>query len=165
MAATARAQLVLVLGLMAAATAVRAEPIAIVVAADWTEAVEVSLPELRAVYLGRQSQLFTQNVKPIDLASGSPARAGFSRSVLGRSESALERYWIEQALMGGGLPPRQLGEDRAVLEAVRSQRGAIGYVAWSSIGDGVDGVRVLGIVSRGTALAPADAGYAIHLDE
>jgi hypothetical protein len=67
--------------------------------------------------------------------------------------------------MGGALPPRQLRDERSVLDEVRIRHGAIGYVSASSIGSQLEGLRVLGIFSGGAVRAPAEAGYPIHVEE
>jgi hypothetical protein len=145
------------LGLLAPAA--RSEPLAIIVSSEWRGAHAIELSDLRSVYLGRRSRLFGERVRRIDLPPGSPARAGFCASVLGRDEADLERYWIEQALSGGALPPRQLPGSRDVIATVRARRGVIGYVRASDLADASDGVRAIAIVVDGNATKTGDPDY------
>jgi hypothetical protein len=140
----------------------RAEPLAIVVSSDWdTPAVDLS--QLRAVYLGRRTELFGRRVKRIDLPSGSPSRAGFSRSVLGRREAALERYWIEQALAGGPLPPRQVSSVDDAIAAVQGHVGVIAYVPVSELAlRHPEGIRAIPVIVDGVPRRPEDAAYPLH---
>ncbi len=148
---------------LAAASAVRAEPIAIITSASGqgTGAGEIRRVTLRRVYLGRITRLGGTRLDPLHLGSGTEARSAFSAAVLGRSEQELEEYWIEQALRGGRIPPRELASPAQVIEYVARRPGAIGYVPLSSLGS-VRGVRVLRIRSGGRSLAPGDPGYPLR---
>ena len=79
-------------------------------------------------------------VQPVDLAPNSSTRAAFSRDVLKKSISAVKGYWQSQIFSGRGVPPAELASDDAVLDYVRRNPGAIGYV---SAGAALDGVRVV----------------------
>ncbi|MGH0032472.1 MAG: hypothetical protein ACQGVC_21990 [Myxococcota bacterium] len=142
------------------ALAAGAEPLAIVVSSRWQGADAIELRDLREVYLGRRTRLFGASVRRIDLAPGSAARAGFSRSVLGRSEQDLERYWIEQALSGGALPPREVATPPDAVAAAEARVGTIAYLPASSLARlDADGVRILPILVDGVATRPGAPGY------
>jgi hypothetical protein len=156
------------LSLVAAAPSApgRAEPLAIIVSSAWEDAHAIDLRDLRALYLGRRSSLFGERVHRIDLPPGSAARVGFSETVLGRTEADLERYWIEQALAGGALPPRQLQAPRDVVAAVRARPGTIGYLPVSELsGHPRDGVRVIAIAVDGVARHAGDPEYPARTSE
>lgn len=145
--------------------ALAAEPLVIVVSSDWERAVAIELADLRAVYLGRRTQLFGVRVRRIDLPPGSHSRAGFSQSVLGRPEEELERYWVEQALTGGALPPRQVAAPEDVIAEVKSRIGVIGYLPASDLaGQSKAGIRAVPILVEGVAKRAADVGYPAHTD-
>jgi len=134
----------------------------VVAHADWDGFASVSLPVLRQLYLGRRTRADGRRVRCLDLPAGSPAREGFTRSVLGWSERELDRYWLRQALSGGPPPPRELATPAALLEHVARQPGALGYVAWTALGDAPPaGVRVLAVEVDGRALRPGERGYPI----
>lgn len=170
-AARATALVVLAFGLVAAMPLGRArsdEPVVVIASAEWTEASEVSLAELRRIYLGRTTSLRGRRAKPFHLRSGTPARAAFSIAVLGEREEAFEDYWIEQALRGGPLPPREVPNARALVREVARSPGAIGYLPRSDLfaegsGEIPAGIRVLRVRSAGAALAPDDPRYPIRV--
>lgn len=145
--------------------AVRPGPVAVIVAADWDGLEAIDLAELRALYLGRRTRWEGRRVHPFGLPPGHPARAAFSRDVLGRSEEALDRFWIEQALLGGALPPREAATPAEMVRAVRTTPGAIGYLPLAGLAaSGSDGVRVLGIRASDALHRPGDAGYPITIE-
>lgn len=149
--------------LEARADAARWEPIVLIVAAAWSGPDAIDLPTLRRVYLDRQTSVAGERVRALHRTSGSPIRAGFSRSALGHSEAHLERYWIEQALLGEGLPPREVASANAVLRHVRAQPGTIGYLARSELAElDPEGVRVLGLRTDDGVLRPGDPGYPLR---
>jgi hypothetical protein len=141
----------------------RWEPIVLIVAAAWSGADAIDLPSLRRIYLDRQTNVGGERVRALHRTSGSPIRAGFSRSALGHSEAHLERYWIEQALLGGGLPPREVASADSLLRHVRAQPGTIGYLARSELA-GLDlaGVRVLGLQTEDGVLRAGDPEYPLR---
>ena len=79
-------------------------------------------------------------IKPVDLEPGSAVRKKFSKDVLGRSVSAVRRYWNQQVFSGRGVPPPELDSEQEVVGYVRKNRGAIGYV---SEGADLDGVKIV----------------------
>ncbi len=68
-------------------------------------------------------------IQAVDQTQSSSTRAAFSRDVLGKSVSAVKGYWQSQIFSGRGVPPAELPSDDAVLDFVRRNPGAIGYVA------------------------------------
>lgn len=78
--------------------------------------------------------------KPVDLPKANPVRGAFSREVLGRTMAALDQFWTQSIFSGRGVPPPERKSDREVLEFVRDNAGAVGYV---SSGAGLDGVKRL----------------------
>jgi ABC-type phosphate transport system substrate-binding protein len=73
------------------------------------------------------------SIKPVDLEPDSAVRKKFSKDVLGRSVSAVRRYWNQQVFSGRGVPPPELDSEEDVVTYVTKNRGAIGYVS-----EGVD---------------------------
>lgn len=63
----------------------------------------------------------------------SPLREVFFRSLNGMTLSQLNAYWARLRFSGEILPPVALGDSRAVVDAVRRNRSAIGYVDASAI--------------------------------
>ena len=84
-----------------------------------------------------------QRVVPVDLAKANPARAAFSKQVLGRSVSGVASYWQGQIFAGGAQPPVEKPSDADIIAFVKANPNAIGYVsAGAALGDGVKPVDV-----------------------
>jgi ABC-type phosphate transport system substrate-binding protein len=68
-------------------------------------------------------------VAPVDQRTQAPARAAFSQKVHGRSVQMIAEFWRQQIFSGRNVPPVEKASDVEVLEYVRSNPGAIGYVS------------------------------------
>jgi hypothetical protein len=138
----------------------------IVVSERWQDLEAVELPVLGQLWLGRRTRLAGRRVDRFDLAAGSPVRRGFTQSVLRRSERELERHWIQQALSGGPLPPREVASAEEVVRHVAGRRGAIGYLDWDEYRAlRPRGVRVLPVRVGGEAVFPTGAAYPVRWSE
>ena len=71
-------------------------------------------------------------VLPVDLDNRSRTRADFTREVHGRSVDAILAYWNQKMFSGADVPPPQKSSDRDVIEFVRTNPGAVGYVSASA---------------------------------
>lgn len=139
------------------------EPIAIIVRADWKQADAIALTDLQKLYLGKRISVFGQRVECLHLGPGSPVREGFVRSVLARSDTSLELYWLQQALTGGHIPPREFSSVQEVLERVRTRPYQLGYVPLTEVATPhVQGVRILRVLQRGVSFEPAQLEYPIR---
>ncbi len=82
-------------------------------------------------------------IEPIDQTLESPVRAAFSRAVLRKTVGQLQDHWLRETFSGREIPPPVRGSDAAVLEYVRANAGAIGYVsAGTSLPSGVKALTV-----------------------
>jgi ABC-type phosphate transport system substrate-binding protein len=70
-----------------------------------------------------------KKIKPVDLQKNSDVRKSFSSSVLGKSVSAMRAFWQRQIFSGKGVPPPEKKNDASVIEYVKNNPGAIGYVS------------------------------------
>lgn len=68
-------------------------------------------------------------VKPVDQAASSAVRESFSKAILNREVRAIKAYWQKLLFSGRAAPPPELNSDREILEYVRNNTGAIGYVS------------------------------------
>jgi ABC-type phosphate transport system substrate-binding protein len=117
----------------------------IVYAANSTGA--LTTDELSQLFLKRMTQWRTGGaVVPVDLSVGSPVREAFSKKVHGRSAAAVETFWTKQIFSGAGVPPLTLSSEREVVNYVRQNAGAIGYV--SANVDLGEGLKTVDIASR-----------------
>ena len=82
-------------------------------------------------------------VEPIDQAFESQVRVAFCRAVLRKTVGQLQDHWLRETFSGREVPPPVRGSDAAVLEFVRANPGAIGYVsAGTSLPSGVKALTV-----------------------
>jgi ABC-type phosphate transport system substrate-binding protein len=71
-------------------------------------------------------------------------RANFSKSIHGKPVSSIKAYWQQRIFTGRGVPPVEKDNDREVLNYVKANPGAIGYVSNAAK---VSGVKVVNIVN------------------
>lgn len=91
--------------------------------------VSLSRAQLSALFMRRTRRWPDgTDVRPVEPPARSRTREEFSRAIHGKSLAYVTRYWHRVIFAGRGVPPDDLESDAAVLEFVKSQRGAIGYV-------------------------------------
>lgn len=101
----------------------------------------ISKGDLAKIFM-KKSSSFPNGTKaePVDQNEDSPVRAAFSEDVLGKKVSAIKSFWQKQIFSGRGTPPDILDTDGDVIEFVKRNPGAVGYI---SAGASADGVKVL----------------------
>lgn len=100
--------------------------IAVIVHSDNSAVEELSMLELRRIYLGRATS-FSDGTR-IRLLQTPGADTTFFRTVLGRSVRQVREHWIGELLSGApGTPPTDVSIDEAV-ERVAADRRAICFV-------------------------------------
>lgn len=92
-------------------------------------ALTLDKPALRDIFLKRiVIDKAGKALVPLNLPPEHPARAAFSKVLLGKAPDALQRYWNERYFQGVS-PPYVLGSQEAMLRFVAETPGALGYVA------------------------------------
>jgi ABC-type phosphate transport system substrate-binding protein len=76
-------------------------------------------------------------VMPVDLNSNSQTREDFSKYIHGKSTGVIRSYWQQSAFSGTASAPPEKASDAEVIEFVKKNKGAIGYVSVVSNTDGV----------------------------
>lgn len=83
---------------------------------------------------------------PVDLPLNNPTRAGFTSRVHGRSVFAVRAFWQQQIFAARDVPPAEKINERDVMEFVRQNPGAVGYVpADMPLVPGVKAIQVRGV--------------------
>jgi len=82
------------------------------------------------------------DIKVVDLPAVSPIRDAFSRAIHGRPGAAVASFWGQQLFSGRATPPPQRPNDRAVLQFIRGDASAIGYVSPGSVTPDVKILRI-----------------------
>lgn len=81
-------------------------------------------------------------VTPVDLVANSSVREAFSSNVHNKAVSAIRNYWQQAAFSGAATAPPEKSNDNEVIEYVKRNPGAIGYI---SSGASADGVKTISI--------------------
>jgi ABC-type phosphate transport system substrate-binding protein len=67
-------------------------------------------------------------VTPVDQSEKSAARAAFTKDLLGKEVIWVKSYWQKMIFSGRATPPAELSSDSQVLDFIRANADAIGYV-------------------------------------
>lgn len=74
---------------------------------------------------------------PVDQAEGNAARDEFYSKVANKNSAQLTAYWAKIIFTGDGRPPKLLGGNIAVKNAVADSPNAIGYIDKSAVDSSV----------------------------
>jgi hypothetical protein len=130
----------LALCLSAAALPARADVFVIVPTASSVKA--MSQKELVDLYMGR-SRAFPDGTfaLPFDLPRDDPGRAAFYRALTGMDLAQINSYWSRLMFSGQTLPPQPLPTEAAMVDLVKRNPSAVGYVLQEPAAD--KGLRVV----------------------
>jgi ABC-type phosphate transport system substrate-binding protein len=107
-----------------------------VVANPSVKASEISLDDLKSVFLGTRTSLPDgSQVEPV-LAKGGATHEAFLKEYLGKSDSALSTYYRSLVFTGKGAMPKSLESDAEIAAYVARTKGAIGYVSAAATAPG-----------------------------
>lgn len=102
---------------------------------------DVSVDDLKSVFLGTKTSLGDSRVSPVLEKSGA-AHEAFLKECVGKTDSALNTYYRSLVFTGKGSLPKTVSSDEEVAEYVAKTKGAIGYVG---AGASPAGVKVLAV--------------------
>jgi hypothetical protein len=118
-----------------------------------TATADISLDDLRRLFLGQTSQL---SGKRVTLVECTPQRAAFYRSVAQLSEAQVDRTWMAVVFQGSdATPPRKLPSAEEVLRYVAEHEDTIAFVPADAADRTVKVLQVNG-------LTPRQPGYPIR---
>ncbi len=104
----------------------------------------ITKKELKNIFLKRMAKWsHGEPIVPVDLSLDSSVRKAFTRDIHKRSTTSINAYWQKKLFSGKGVPPSTFREEAAVLDYVRNNPGAIGYI--SGTGD-AKGVKILKVM-------------------
>lgn len=105
---------------------------------------ELAKAEVSRIFLKKETRWADgRAVAPVDLVEKAPARLAFSRDVLGRPPAAVKKYWQQMVFSGQAAPPPEVPTENDVMEMVRKDPAAIGYVSDEVV---LRGVKILDVV-------------------
>lgn len=99
---------------------------------------ELSQRELVDLYMGR-NQFFPDNAIALrlDQAPDSSVRAEFYTKLVNKSVAKVNAYWAKLLFTGRASPPMVLSDSESILQAIRNNRNAIGYMQRDEVDDTV----------------------------
>ena len=91
---------------------------------------QLSTNQLADLYLGR-TRVFPDGeyALVLDLGKDIPLRERFMNALTGMNARQVNSYWSRMMFTGQVLPPQQLPDEKTVLNTVKRNPGAIGYVS------------------------------------
>jgi ABC-type phosphate transport system substrate-binding protein len=98
----------------------------------------LSTKEISDLFLKKKTKWSDgKQVLPVDLSASSQVRSGFSQQIHGKSTAAVRNYWQQAVFAGTATAPSEKASDAEVIEFVKKNEGAIGYVSASANTAGV----------------------------
>ncbi len=109
-----------------------------------TNAVEtISQKELAMVFLKKKKKWENGTlISPIDQQASAQVRGSFSKQVFKKNVAAIRSYWQRAIFSGMDAGPIEKESDKDVIEYVKNNKGAIGYISDTTQ---VSGVKVLAV--------------------
>ncbi len=87
----------------------------------------LTIKQVQDIFLGR-TRLFPNGKFALPIDQSSPLRAEFYQKLTSYPVEHINAYWARIMFTGQASPPQQLPNDEAVLQTVRDNEGAIGYI-------------------------------------
>lgn len=122
---------VCLLAASAGASAVRADDVAVIVnpAGPLTS---LTLPDVRALYLGERHFVGPEPVVLLHLPEGD-AKAAFLSRVVGRTLKEYKLHWLQRVFQEGAALPTVVAGPEAMVGAVATRRNSVGYAPASLV--------------------------------
>ncbi|WP_064026055.1 MULTISPECIES: hypothetical protein [Methylomonas] len=83
--------------------------------------------QVQDIFMGRV-RTFPNGKFALPMDQSSSLRAEFYEKLTGRPVEQINAYWARIMFTGQASPPQQLPDDKAVMQTVRENEGAIGYI-------------------------------------
>lgn len=90
------------------------------------------------LFMGRVSAFPDQHrAQTLDLKTGTPLRANFYKRLTGKNEAQVDAYWATLIFAGRMSPPKQLADEKTLINEVISNVEAIAYITRQALPTGV----------------------------
>lgn len=83
---------------------------------------------VKRIYTGRVIEVNGVTVYPVNIKASHPNRERFLKKYLKQNSDEYEAYWTVRRFIGKGTPPIELNSEKEIIEYIRSNSGAIGYL-------------------------------------
>lgn len=99
---------------------------------------ELSRDQIIKIYMGRNLTFPTgKPALPLDMSPSSHSRQQFYNLLVNKSVAEINAYWARLLFTGRATPPRPVADAETLLETVRENPAAIGYIDVDSIDNSV----------------------------
>lgn len=142
------------IGILARPVARAAGPAVVVVMAAAVGVRDISMADLRRVFLGLPTAVGGKRLIPINLPNNDGARHAFDRAILGLEPGAVGKFWIDRRIRDESAPPRSVPAAALAAKVAASLPGAITYIPTSLMND-----KLVELAVDGNA--PGSGGYPI----
>ena len=109
----------------------------LVVVAESSPLAEMDRHEVRQLYMDNATRFDGHPVTVLDMPEGSQEREAFYQSATGKSASQLKSYWARMIFTGQGMPPRQVKSARDMVQKLKYDPRAVGYVQEADMQEGL----------------------------
>jgi ABC-type phosphate transport system substrate-binding protein len=122
-------RLVLLALLAACGANARAADTLVVVVSTQSPVQSMTHKEVLALYTGRTRSFANgEAARPLDQPRDSAAREAFYRALTGMDLARINSYWARLHFTGQVRPPQAVADDKALLQALRQDPSALGYL-------------------------------------
>ncbi len=105
--------------------------------------VSISKKELAMVFLKKKKKWKNgESIAPVDHQYRAEVRATFSEEIFGKKVSAVRSYWQSAMFSGMVSAPIEKMSDQEIINYIKKNKGAIGYISSTT---NVSGVKVVSI--------------------
>jgi ABC-type phosphate transport system substrate-binding protein len=90
------------------------------------------------IFMGRTTVFPNQQpAHTLDVVNSKNLRAVFYKNLTGKNEAQVDAYWATLVFAGRMLPPEKLPDEAAVINAVKNNSAAIGYITRQTLPEGI----------------------------
>ena len=120
----------------------RIEAKAVVIIANKSANIEkISKDDLKKIYLGRKKKLSGIDIKPMDFVDGHKLSKSFRKRILRKNPAQYRQYWARLLFTGKAKPPTaSIEEETDMIDYVKDNERAIGYILKKPLPDGVKAI-------------------------
>ncbi len=105
---------------------------------------KIDLATIQKIYTGKIVSIADVNVKPVNAKLGTTERNQFLNKFMEQDEEKYTGYWTVRRYIGKGTPPTELNNATDIIDYVKSNAGAIGYIDEAYLKNNIKEINVLG---------------------
>ncbi len=99
-------------------------------------------PAAKAIFMGELKSLKGIDELVVTIQSDTDSHSGFLQEYIGSTSSDFKKHWEKMIYTGKAMEPEVMNSDQEVIDYVKANKGAIGYIDVKSLDDSVKAVMV-----------------------